>query len=370
MKQRFYLDRFDQFKKRAIEARRRGDLKAARQDMFQAAEMLLKLAAASTGELKEVRKQKARQVLEAARSMEQKAPRRASPAGRDGSQGAPVEGDGDRWIVTRSPGVSMDDVAGLDDVKGIIRRRVIYPFQHPEVSAKYRKAAGGGVLLYGPPGTGKTMMAKAIASEVDATFFAVKCSDIMSKWVGEAEQNLKDLFSAAREHERAVLFLDEAEAICARRGSGSTVMDRLIPEFLSQVDGLEGRHAGLLLLGATNRPWDMDDAALRPGRFGELIYVPLPDRKARGQIIAGALAGIPLAQDAGIEELSDVTEGYSGADLVGLCETIKDGPYEREIQSGAPQQVEADDVRRALDRVRPSVSQAQHRRYRAFQRDR
>jgi transitional endoplasmic reticulum ATPase len=264
----------------------------------------------------------------------------------------------------------MDDVAGLEEVKAAIRKRVIYPFQHPEVTRKYRKQAGGGVLLYGPPGTGKTMIAKAIASEVDATFFSVKCSDVMSKWVGQAERNVSRLFEAARGRERAVVFLDETEAIVAKRGGDSTVMNRVIPEFLAQVDGLEGRPGGPLLLGATNRPWDMDDAALRPGRFGELIYVPLPDVVARRQIVAAALKGILLAEQIDVGAIAAQAEGYSGADSVALCEAAKDGPYEREIDSGLPQRLEVADLADAFRRVRPSVSPAQLRRYEKFQQTR
>jgi len=294
MIQQFHLDIFERYHKRGLDAYRKGDMPTARRNLLKAAEVLFKLAAASRGELQRVRKDKAQKLLELARSID---PQAAPPASRNPAAAVAAGDDetqatgGEQWIVTDAPDVRMDDVAGLEDVKAVIRKRVIYPFQHPEITKKYRKRPGGGVLLYGPPGTGKTMMAKAIAAEVEATFFAVKCSDIMTKWVGEAEKNLKRLFDAARARERAVVFMDETEAIVARRGGNSTVMNRVIPEFLAQIDGLQGRQAGLLLLGATNRPWDMDEAALRPGRFGELIYVPLPDLAARRQIIAAACEG-------------------------------------------------------------------------------
>ena len=143
-------------------------------------------------------------------------------------------------------------------------------------------------------------------------------------------------------------------------------MNRVIPEFLAQVDGLQGRHGGLLLLGATNRPWDMDEAALRPGRFDELIYVPLPDFKARLQIIAGALEGIPLAEDFSMEAIAKASDGFSGADCVALCEAAKDEPYEREISSAVSQRLEVDDINTAMKRVHPSISRAQLSRYDKF----
>jgi SpoVK/Ycf46/Vps4 family AAA+-type ATPase len=365
--QQFYLDTFQRLYKRGLEAHRAGDAKRARTDLLRAAEMLLKLAAASAGDLREARKKKAQEILSLAKGIAAKAP--AKGAGGRAAAAAETEEDqekADRWIVTDVPAVRMDDVAGLDDVKAVIRKRVVYPFQHPEVTRKFRKRGGGGVLLYGPPGTGKTMIAKAIAGEIDAVFFSVRCSDIISKWVGEAERNLKALFDAARARPRAVVFLDETEAIVSRRGGDSTVMNRVIPEFLSQVDGLQRQHGGLLLLGATNRPWDVDEAALRPGRFDELIYVPLPDVAARLQILARALEGVPMAEEVNIGALAADTDGLSGADLVALAEAAKDGPYEREIQTRTPQRLEAADVAAALERVRPSVSKAQLARYERF----
>lgn len=374
MIQQFYLDIFDRYHKRGLEAYRSGDLQTARHSFLKASETLFKLAADSKGELQRVRKEKAAKLLELARSIDPAATKRAGAAdglAAGGPKAAAKEGeeraiDGNRWIVTERPEVCFTDIAGVEDVRAVLRKRVIYPFQNPEVTRKYHKQAGGGVLLYGPPGTGKTMIAKAVANEIDAVFFSVKCSDIMSKWVGEAERNLKALFEAARRRPRAVIFLDETEAIVAKRGGDSTVMNRVIPEFLAQVDGIQGRHQGLLLLGATNRPWDMDEAALRTGRFGELIYVPLPDEPARRTIIAGALKGLPLAEDLDINALAGRTEGLSGADLTGLCEIAKDGPYEREITTGTSQRLEAADVDTAYRRFRPSVTPALLARYEKF----
>ncbi len=368
MSDQFYLDNFRRYYRRGLKAHRKGELPLARMSLLKAAEMLYKLAASSTGELRTVRKQKARRLLELARSLPVESENNTAPSGGAAARtGDAEETDSKKWIMTALPDVSMDDVAGLDDVKDVIRRRVIYPFRHPEVTEKYRKKSGGGVLLYGPPGNGKTMIARAIAAEVDATFFSVKCSDIISKWVGDAERNLQKLFEAAQEHPRAVIFMDETEAIVAKRGGDSTVMNRVIPEFLSQVDGVQGRHGGLLLLGATNRPWDMDEAALRTGRFGELIYVPMPDLPARRKIIAMNLDGIPLSENFDLDDVAARTEGFTGADLEGLCERAKDAPYEREIVTGEEQCLTQGDVVTTMKNTRLSVREKMLEKYEKFE---
>ena len=214
------------------------------------------------------------------------------------------------------------------------------------------------------------LISRAIACELDAVFLSVKCSDIMSKWVGSAEKNIQELFAAARQHERSVIFMDETEAIVSKRGGGSTVMDRVIPEFLAQVDGLERHDTMLLLLGATNRPWDMDEAALRPGRFDALIYVPLPDTPARLKMLQINFTDVPIAEDVGLEDLAERADGYSGADIKGFCEAVTDYPYQRQIETGQDQVVTLADIDQALRRVRPSVNQKQLARYEKYRQSR
>jgi len=210
------------------------------------------------------------------------------------------------------------------------------------------------------------MIARAIACELDATFMSVKCSDIMSKWVGSAEKHIRELFATARNCPRCVVFMDETESIVAKRGSGSTVMNRVIPEFLGQVDGLEKRENMLLLLGATNRPWDMDKAALRPGRFDELIYVPLPDEEARLKMLEINFKDVPKYEDIDLSELASRLAGYSGADIKGFAEAATDYPYQRQIETGEEQIVTTDDVEKALQRVRPSVDAKMLARYEKY----
>ncbi len=364
---RHLLEQFEEHRAEGLQAHRVGDGNNARYHLLKAAEYLFRLAEESKGRLRTERVRKAERLLKTASAIEPGMPHEKV---REGGQGEKTADGGDgesRWIVTRKPGIRFDDVAGLEDVKAVIRRRVIYPFVHPEITDRYKKKSGGGVLLYGPPGTGKTMIAKAIATELEATFFSIRCSDIMSKWVGEAEQNLQRLFTAARACPRAVLFLDETEAIVARRGGTSTVMNRVIPEFLAQVDGVDTQESSLLLLGATNRPWDMDEAALRTGRFGELIYVGPPDFEARYEILRRALEGIPMSDDVDLEELARDLNGFSGADIVGVVERIKDKPYDREIQHGlASSRIEPEDAQEIIANSKPSLTKAQLKQYEAF----
>jgi transitional endoplasmic reticulum ATPase len=359
---RFLFETYKQHHDEGIEAHKAGDYPKARMHYLMAAKYLCALAKETESEFKQQRLKKAQRLIDIAKELEGKKKvakgsgvRDSIKKGREVSVEEEEEGKADRWVVTNPPKTSFADVAGLEDVKKLIKLRVIYPLEHPEVTERFGKRAGGGVLLYGPPGTGKTMIARAIACELDATFMSVKCSDIMSKWVGSAEKNVCELFATARNHPRCVIFMDETEALVSRRGGGSTVMDRVIPEFLAQVDGLEKRENMLLLLGATNRPWDMDEAALRPGRFDELVYVPLPDEKARLRILEMSFKAVPKAENVDLVQLAGRLNGYSGADIKGFTEAATDLPYQRQIETGTEHVVMPEDIEQALQRVRPSV---------------
>jgi len=353
-------------------------LPEARRRLLMASRALLEMAGQTRDEqLRADRKKKGLRLLELAGKIrsDENAPG-ASPSGRQdpASSDQPVAesaegGKENRWQVTEKPGIAFDDIAGLDAVKDLIRRRVILPFRRPDLAEQYGRKPGGGILMYGPPGTGKTMMAKAIATELDAAFFNVQCSDIMSKWVGDAEANLRELFQVARSHTASVIFLDETEALISRRGGNSTVMNRLIPEFLAQIDGLKSDRGGLLMLGATNRPWDLDPAAMRHGRFGEHVYVGLPDPPARRFILQSTLGKIPRDEQVDVDHLAERTDGYSGADLHGLVDRIVDPAFEQAMLAGKPVPVCAEGVERGLEQTRPSVSQRELARYEKFRRE-
>src|SRR5262249_11611771 len=182
--------------------------------------------------------------------------------------------DANDWIVREKGSSRFGDMGGVEDVKQEIRLKMIYPFTHPELANHYGVSVGGGVLLFGPPGTGKTMIAKAVAGEIEATMFVVSPAQLLSKWVGEAEQNVKKLFDAAEGVWGSIFFIEEIEAMVPRRrDSHSTVMPRVVPQILQELEGFDrAASRSLLFMGATNEPWALDPAIMRPGRFDAKIY--------------------------------------------------------------------------------------------------
>lgn len=302
-------------------------------------------------ELREGRRQMAAKLLELARDCESakvenrrvRPERRAAGAGESSSES---EGgvNPSQWIVREKPAIRFNDVAGLDEVKEDIRLKMIYPFKHPELAARFDVRPGGGVLLYGPPGTGKTMLAKATAGEIDATFFRISAADVLSKWVGEAEQNIKKLFDTAAGEKRSIIFIDEIEALVpARRDEGSSVMQRVVPQILQGMEGFDKKKGSpILFMGATNVPWQLDPAVLRPGRFDEKVYIPLPDMVARRKMLDMYLSHRPLAADVDLNTLSHELEGYSGADIKYICDRAATIPFLRSIASGEEGEISGD----------------------------
>ena len=248
---------------------------------------------------------------------------------------------------------------------------MIYPYTHPEEAARYKIRRGGGILLWGPPGTGKTMMARAVAGEIEAAFFTVKPSEIMSKWVGDSEQNIEKLFKSARSHERSIVFIDEIEAMVpSRRESQSAVMTRLVPQILAELEGFDTETQNpLLFIGATNEPWSLDPAVLRPGRFDEKVYVGLPDKPARRKILELNLADRPLADDVDLDDLADRAEGYSGADVKNICEKAAADVFLRAVKSGSGESsppIALADLQGVLKETRPSVTATDLQRFIAY----
>ncbi len=361
----FYLEQYNRNKDQGIDYLKVKDYHQARYHLLTAAKYLLMAARHSEPKLRDIRHNKGLRLRDMALSLksEKPAPARTGLSAKDQDEDLTPE---NKWIVSEKPNVLFEQIAGLEDVKEAINLRVIYPFRHPEAALRFKKKPGGGILLYGPPGTGKTMIAKAVATELDAQFLNVKSSNVMSQWVGVAERNLARLFEVARRYPVSVIFLDETEALVGKRGGQSTVMNRVVPEFLSQVDGMDPRANCILLMGATNRPWDMDEAALRTGRFGEKFYVGLPEAPAREQILRFNLNGIPAEPGVDLQALAQRLEGYSGADIVGICTKATDYPFQRQIRSGAEAILTRADLDRAQADVPPSVSPTMLERYRKF----
>ncbi len=252
---------------------------------------------------------------------------------------------------------SFDDIAGLEDAKELIYRHLILPSKHPDLFKRFDLDAGTGVLLYGPPGTGKTMLARAIASEIDAKFYSIKTTDIRDCFVGNSEKNIRALFEAARKNSRAVIFFDDFDSLGRGRGNSSEPWQSdLIDELLLQMQGIERYSSRLIVLAATNRPWEIDSALMRSGRFSTHIHVGLPNAQAREKILRNRLSRIPHRDDIDFGSFANMTEGYNAADIEEVCKTAKMRRISL-IDSGDKDcEVRSEDVDYALTIVHSSVS--------------
>lgn len=355
-----------------LAARDQGDLPTARRSLARAEQALLSLARQSRDPMLKARRLEQAERLRAEIDRLVAAPA-VSQAKLDppGAATPTRAGDGGHGFAPEParPGVRFDQVAGLEEVKREIRLRMILPFSHADQARRWGLGSGGGLLLYGPPGTGKTLIARATAGELDAAFFAIKASDIVSKWFGEAEINVRNLFAAAREPERSVVFIDEIDALApARSGSNSSVMARLVPQFLAELDGFRQGNNALLLIGATNEPWALDPAMLRPGRLDLLIQVDLPDFPGRRRLLELMLQGKPLAPDLDLERLATLSEGLSGADLRGFVDRVTREGFEASL--GGPDQPLTQEQLETWLAVTPrSVTSKQLQRYARFRAD-
>ena len=352
---------FKRLKDKGIAALKRGDPVTARPYLIQAAECMIEIAEENRDHKERAEQESyAKELIELAKDCDRQA-KHASRTGAARDRARDGDDDGARpedWIVREKPNVRFSDIAGLEDVKQEIYLKMIHPFQHPELAKHYRIDVGGGLLLFGPPGTGKTMIAKAVACELDATIFVMSPAQMLSKWVGEAEQNVRKLFAAAKEEEKSVIFIDEIEALVPRRrDSSSTVMQRVVPQILQELEGFDRKSGqALMFLGATNEPWGLDPAVLRPGRFDARVYVPLPDPEARFRLFEIYLADRPLDDDVNFAELVDKTNGYSGADIRAICTRAATRPFLESIGGAEPRKIIMADLVRTIEAVPPSVS--------------
>src|SRR6478609_7690716 len=225
-----------------------------------------------------------------------------------------------REVFVEVPDIKWDDIGGLSPIKQELQEAVEWPLKYGGVFSYADATPPKGILLYGPPGTGKTLMAKAAANESEANFISIKGPELLSKWVGESEKGVREVFRKSRQAAPCIIFFDELDAIAPTRGGNhgdSHVTERVISQFLTEMDGLEIL-TNVVVIGATNRPDIIDPALLRPGRFDRILYVPPPDRDSRLQILKIHAKRKPLAEDVSIEQLADKTDGYTGADLASL----------------------------------------------------
>ncbi|HOV81829.1 MAG TPA: CDC48 family AAA ATPase [Methanothrix sp.] len=260
-----------------------------------------------------------------------------------------------REILVEVPDVSWEDIGGLEAVKQLLVEAVEWPLRNAESFLRLGIEAPKGILLYGPPGTGKTMLAKAVANESEANFISVKGSALLSKWYGESEKRVEEIFRKARQVSPAIIFLDELDALVPIRGGAQGephATERIVNQLLSEMDGLEELR-GVVVIGATNRPDIIDPALLRPGRFDELIMVPVPDRESRRKIFEVHLKKSPLSDDLNIDELISLTEQYTGADIAAV---VRKAGRLALRENMAAERISQKDFLAALQEIGPSVT--------------
>jgi len=270
-----------------------------------------------------------------------------------GARGGPL--DELEMEFVQKADVDFTKVGGMESVKEDIRMKILYPLENKELFEAYGKKAGGGVLLYGPPGCGKTLISRATAGEINAKFMSVGLHQILDMWIGKSEEKLHELFELARRHAPAVLFFDEVDALAADRKDMRTSAGRtLINQFLAELDGNIDENDGVLVLGATNAPWHLDSAFLRPGRFDRLIFVPPPDQPARSEIVKIMADGKPIA---GLDPggLAKRTKDFSGADIKAMFDQAVEAALSEAMKSGKIVPVTRRQLAKTAKQVKPST---------------
>ncbi len=257
--------------------------------------------------------------------------------------------------LVERPKQKFEDVGGMEALKEQIRMKILYPMQNPDLFRAYGKTIGGGVLLYGPPGCGKTLISRATAGEIKATFYCIGLHEILDMWIGASEKNLHAVFESARRNAPSVLFFDEIDALAADRkdlkqSAGRTVIN----QFLAEMDGGVSNNDGVLILGATNAPWHIDPAFKRPGRFDRTIFVPPPDDEAREAIISVMARGKPVAElDA--KFLAKKTRSFSGADIKAMYDTATEIALTAAMKEGRMVPITTKLLAKAAGDLKPST---------------
>ena len=267
-----------------------------------------------------------------------------------------------REVLVEVPEVHWEDIGGLNDIKERLREAVEWPLVHPEYFEEMGITPPKGTLLYGPPGCGKTLLAKAVATESQANFITVKGPEVLSKWVGESERAVREIFRRAKQVAPCIIFFDEIDAIAPERGrryGDSGVTERVVNQLLTEMDGIT-RLENVIVIGATNRPDILDTALVRPGRFDRVIYVPPPDKESRVEIFKVHTKKMPLADDVNLDKLAEMTENYTGADIEALC---REAAIIALREKGGPTKVEMRHFKEAMRRIPPSLTKEDMTRY-------
>ena len=269
-----------------------------------------------------------------------------------------------REVQVQIPNVSWDDVGGLAELKEELREAVEWPIKHKEAFDYVNVEAPKGILLHGPPGTGKTLIAKALAKMTESNFISIKGPELLSKWVGESEKGVREIFRKARQAAPCIIFLDEVDALVPRRGggeSGSHVTENVVSQILTEIDGLEELH-NVLIIGATNRLDIVDEALLRPGRFDRIIKVPNPNSKGREQIFQIHTKKKPLADDVNISKLVELTDGFNGAEIAAVANRAATAALKRYVNGKSENikeiKVTQQDLLDAIDKVKPRKTES------------
>ncbi len=261
----------------------------------------------------------------------------------------------DLSVEFERPSIAFADVGGMNAVKEDIRMKIIYPLKNAELFRQYGKKTGGGVLLYGPPGCGKTLLSRATAGEIKGTFISIGIHQVLDMWLGNSEKNLHKIFELARQNTPAILFFDEVDALASDRANMKFSAGRnVINQFLAEMDGATGNNEGILILGATNAPWQVDPAFRRPGRFDRVLFVPPPDEEARVSIIELMAKGKPV-QKLDARALAKRTKDFSGADLKAVFDVASEEKLAVAMRENRIVPITTDDLIRAAKSLQPST---------------
>jgi len=278
----------------------------------------------------------------------EKASAAAGPAKVGGGEAKIEDGQIKEVAFLEKPKINFSAVAGMETMKNTIIKYIVWPFKDPKLAEKYGMKAGGGVLLYGPPGCGKTFIAKATAGECQTNFINAKISDIVDMYAGNTEKNLHKVFVTARQAAPAIIFFDEVEALGGKReGEQQQHMKMAVNQMLAEMDGIEGTTENVLVMAATNMPWDVDPALRRSGRFGNTIYIPPPDMKSRKAIFQLECKNRPVTRIAW-QRLALATWGYSSADIKQIVKEAAMIPWEQEFKTGKGRNISTGDFIRVI----------------------